>query len=152
LNNRWINGLSLSASNLIYINTCYGLGCFDLNAKSFVTRFGTNRILAGLSVITTCEDKEGNLWIGTTNGLYYMPAGSDQLTKYDTSSGLPDNSISGLCFDNRGDLWITTAEGLARWNSSTGAFSAYYAEDGLNGNEFLAKSILVTPEGWIYAG
>lgn len=152
LNNRWINGLSQGRNDLLYINTCYGLGCYDPQTQSFLSRFTQNRILGGISVITSCEDSDGNLWAGTTNGLYCLEADNKSLRKYDTQHGLPDNSITGLTIDLQNNLWISTSYGIARWDHRKKTFTAYYAEDGLLGNEFIPNSILVASDGWIYIG
>ena len=152
LNNRWINGLTPGRNGLIYINTCYGLGCYDPQKHTFLSRFGQNRILGGISVITSSEDSDGNLWAGTTKGLYLLEADGRSLRKYDTQHGLPDNSITGLTVDHQNNLWISTSYGIARWCHQQQRFTAYYAEEGLLGNEFIPNSILIAPDGWIYMG
>ncbi|MCB5162180.1 ligand-binding sensor domain-containing diguanylate cyclase [Marinomonas algarum] len=63
------------------------------------------------------EDNQGNLWIGTTNGLvkrdtegHYQVLGREQ--------GLPDEYIMALARDNRGQLWVGTGVGVAVLNDN----------------------------------
>ena len=60
----------------------------------------------------TCEDREGNIWIGLWGGgLLFCDPVSVQL--YTEADGLPDNEVQCLDEDGRGRLWIGTMGGLA---------------------------------------
>jgi ligand-binding sensor domain-containing protein/signal transduction histidine kinase len=59
------------------------------------------------------EDRDGNLWIGTTTtGIHvYGPAGIIQ--SFDAKNGLPGNFVYMLLFDSKGRLWAAVRGGLA---------------------------------------
>ena len=60
----------------------------------------------------TCEDREGNIWIGLWGGgLLFCDPVSVQL--YTEADGLPDNEVRCLDEDGTGRLWIGTMGGLA---------------------------------------
>ena len=60
----------------------------------------------------TCEDREGNIWIGLWGGgLLFCDPLSVQL--YTQADGLPDNEVRCLDEDGTGRLWIGTMGGLA---------------------------------------
>ncbi|TYL48146.1 ligand-binding sensor domain-containing diguanylate cyclase [Marinomonas sp. IMCC 4694] len=59
------------------------------------------------------EDRLGNLWIGTTNGLVKQnQRGEKQIFKRE--QGLPDNYIMALTEDDQGHIWVGTGVGVAK--------------------------------------
>ncbi|MCK4761703.1 MAG: helix-turn-helix domain-containing protein [Candidatus Aminicenantes bacterium] len=51
-------------------------------------------------------DRQGNLWIGTNHGLFYVKG--KKAVRYTTSNGLSDNYVSAILEDSKGNLWIGT--------------------------------------------
>ena len=64
-------------------------------------------------VRVTCEDREGNIWVGLWGGglLFCDPL---SLWLYTEEEGLPDQEARCLGEDGKGRLWIGTPGGLAR--------------------------------------
>ncbi|HLP95246.1 MAG TPA: two-component regulator propeller domain-containing protein [Saprospiraceae bacterium] len=62
------------------------------------------------------ETADGNWWLGTGNGLFFMDSGTGESKYYGNEPGKPkvlqDNSVRALFVDNVGDLWISTAKGI----------------------------------------
>ncbi|GAE16214.1 hybrid sensor histidine kinase/response regulator transcription factor [Bacteroides pyogenes] len=61
-----------------------------------------------------CEDKEGNIWIGTFNGLNKYDKSTGKFSRYlkrEQSKSLSHSSIWGLCCDEQGNIWIGTYSG-----------------------------------------
>ncbi len=78
-----------------------------------------------------CEDRRGNLWIGTANGgLTRMKDG--KFTTYTTKQGLPNNTVKDIHEDGEGNLWVCTFGGLTRMKD--GQFTTYTTRHGLAGN------------------
>jgi ligand-binding sensor domain-containing protein/signal transduction histidine kinase len=87
------------------------------------------------------EDRAGEWWVATGQGLYRFPRVSsyEQLAStppesaYTTRDGLTSNQVLRLLEDSRGDVWVSTANrnGLSRWDRASGAFHHYAQEDGL---------------------
>jgi ligand-binding sensor domain-containing protein len=72
------------------------------------------------------EDREGNLWIGTINGLSLYDRKLDRFIVYlnDTSNTVSfSNTIQGIYQDRKGTLWIGTRNGLDRLDRSTRPFA-----------------------------
>lgn len=62
-------------------------------------------------VNTACEDREGNLVVGTLgSGLYWFD-GAGQATQISTNQGLSNGYILSLHVDREGDLWVGTDGG-----------------------------------------
>lgn len=68
------------------------------------------------------QDKEGNLWFGTTeNGLYKYdaksaPTGHAEFNQFLVADGLYSNSVYSLLEDKEGKIWIGTQEGLCLYD------------------------------------
>jgi hypothetical protein len=70
--------------------------------------------LSGESVSSLLEDREGNIWGATVEGLdrfrdFAVPTFSDQL-------GLSRHGFFSILAASDGSLWLGTSEGLNRWN------------------------------------
>ncbi|MBO7589460.1 MAG: hypothetical protein J6T18_08570 [Bacteroidaceae bacterium] len=66
--------------------------------------------LSSNTVLSMIQDRDGFIWIGTTNGLNRFDGCTFKV--YKRSEGLPDNQINALEADNAGRLWIGTSRGL----------------------------------------
>ena len=85
------------------------------------------------------EDRNKNLWIGTTNGLYLVPfEGSlkkNEIIEFKTSEkkgSISSNSIQDIFEDSRGQIWVATSDGgLNKYNSDAQTFQAFTRQDGL---------------------
>ncbi len=76
------------------------------NAESFVYYYYE---LPDYYVLTINQAPNGNMWVGTRNGLAVFN-GSDWET---ITAGLPDLYITSIAFDADGSTWIGTKKGLA---------------------------------------
>jgi signal transduction histidine kinase/ligand-binding sensor domain-containing protein len=86
-----------------------------LQAGNSVSDLGAFPWSADTSVSCACEDREGNLVIGTTgDGVYWYDA-SGRAAHISTAEGLSQNSILSVCVDDDGNLWVgTNGHGLNR--------------------------------------
>lgn len=86
------------------------------------------------------EDKKGNLWIGTAEGVDVMDT-NGHFRHYDAdpkqTGSLSHKNILCLFEDSKGQVWIGTREGLNRYEPLTGHFQVYRREDGLPDNTVL---------------
>ncbi|MGH8051422.1 MAG: two-component regulator propeller domain-containing protein [Arenimonas sp.] len=77
------------------------------------------------------EDRDGNLWVTTTDsGLYRVDSRDGRLTQFTTKQGLTDNHVLSIQEDRGGNLWIGTfSGGLNRLRD--GSFTTYGKDEGL---------------------
>ncbi|MFC2154867.1 two-component regulator propeller domain-containing protein [Acidobacteriota bacterium] len=81
--------------------------------------------------------REGNLWIGSTEGLTMIDSETVQSRTFTTTDGITGDGIRCLKQDMRGHLWISfTASYVNRY--AGGQFFAYDAGLGLEGNKINA--------------
>ena len=98
------------------------------------------------------EDHAGNIWAGTTDGLYCFNKKTDELTCFTVADGLPNNVICGICEDEEHNMWISTYMGICKYDAKTGRYINYYAGDGLQGNEFTHGAFYKDEAGKVYFG
>jgi ligand-binding sensor domain-containing protein/AraC-like DNA-binding protein len=68
--------------------------------------------LENLQVIDMKEDRKGNLWIGTAQGLFKISGST--IARYNAYSGLSDDSVRVILEDSEQNLWVGTDKGLNR--------------------------------------
>ena len=151
LSQSWINTLLLVEDKL-YFGGYDGFGCLDTGTDDFLSSLGTNRLLAGEVVYAMHEDADGEIWVGTANGLFRFDPQTRDIVRYTMSDGLPSNSISSIESDSEGNLWISTNGGISCLIRQDYSFSNYYASDGLQCNEFSKSASSVNSDGMLFYG
>ncbi len=106
-----ITALHGSRDGSLWIGTRGG-GLVRLHQSRFFAYTMENG-LANDFVRAICEDRAGNIWIGTNNGLSRFRDG--HFINYFERDGLPSKVVRAICEDRAGQLWIGTGDGLARW-------------------------------------
>lgn len=87
-------------------------GLLRVNAQGVVERRGREAGLAG-DVTALLEDRDGNLWVGTSAGLERLRDGV--FTSYAAPQGLPSNSAGPIYTDADGRTWFAPTEGGLYW-------------------------------------
>ncbi len=115
-------------------------------------------------ILSLHPDKNGKLWIGTSQGgLNMLDIKTDEIEYFTMKDGLPDNKIYAILEEERDDvytsLWCSTNNGITNilYNNETGSKKDilvynYYMEDGLQSNEFNQYSCYKNDEGIMYFG
>ncbi len=102
-----------------------------------------------------CEDRDGQLWIGTWDGLFLLDAQHNIQQQFGNANRLASGDISGIILDDRGDLWVSSMNGishLAKNNKAGYDITNYSTSNGLQGSYFTAYSTLKSSDGEIYFG
>lgn len=145
----WITNLYYSSkSNKLYIGSYDGIGCADLNTDNFHTTWDLRRQI----ILDIYEDKNGNIWLGTSDGLVEWNLERGLFITYNISHGLPSNAIYAIQGDKEENLWLSTNMGLAQFNIDSHKVTNYYVTDGLQGNEFSKAASYQDMQGNIYFG
>lgn len=123
--------------------TCYEHDPDD--PDSFVNTYGVRAIY---------EDRAGDVWLGTYNGLVLFDRDAETFTQYrhdpDDPYSLSHNFVWSIYQDRDGTLWVATSGGLNRFDRDTGRFTVYTIEDGLASDG--VGSILADKEGYLWMG
>lgn len=87
------------------------------------------------------EDKAGNLWIGTSEGLDVRNGQTGAFKHYSNvpsvSGSLSHNNVVCIFQDSRQRIWVGTREGLDLFNAKDNSFRTLRQEDGLPDNSIL---------------
>jgi ligand-binding sensor domain-containing protein/two-component sensor histidine kinase len=87
--------------------------------------------LAQSQVYAMCQDRRGNLWLGTRGGGVSIFDGINFST-ISEDDGLVNNYINAIMEDRHGNIWIATDEGVSRYDGRH--FTNYTTREGLCAN------------------
>ncbi len=110
------------------------------------THFGGQDGLIDARIQVLHEDRAGNLWVGTGQGLSCLKHG--KFVNYTVRDGLAGNDVRAILEDKAGDLWFGTGGGLSRLRD--GRFTAFGPEDGLSPDTVI--SLYEDGEGVLWFG
>ena len=96
--------------------------------------------------MSLAEDRDGNVWIGTTEGLNRLRDGT--FTVYNRGAGLVSNDVRSIVESRDGALWVGTTGGLSCFRNGT--FTNYTTRDGLS-NDYV-RAIVEEPDGTLWLG
>ncbi|XCN71414.1 MAG: two-component regulator propeller domain-containing protein [Candidatus Electrothrix aestuarii] len=118
----------------VWVST-YGNGLLVLKDREIIQQFTVQNGLAANSVRLVLEDRQHNIWVGTTSGLSVInPQG--KITNYTTSTTaeLSNGFILSLYEDQQGRLWIGTDGGGIYIYEKGRIIKRYSRKDQLSGN------------------
>ena len=113
-----------------------GAGLFRLNKGRFQPVAAAGLIRAEVNAIF--QDRQSNLWVGTTAGLT-MRDGREETNwmHFTTREGLSSDVITAIAEDRKGNLWVGTRRGGLN-RLSGGKFTAFRKADGLPSDDISA--------------
>lgn len=123
--------------NLWFSHTIMGVSKYDgRHFKHFSHEQGIIGNTGGM-----VEDRYGNIWLGSDNGLTCFSPGSNQqegtFTHFTTSEGLIHDRVRSLWEDHKGNIWIS-GRGLNRFTLDShglgGIFTYFTTQEGLTRN------------------
>ncbi|MGL4519789.1 MAG: hybrid sensor histidine kinase/response regulator transcription factor [Phocaeicola sp.] len=150
--NDWINAILCDQNGLIWLAHYNGISCYNPEKKEFLTMQEGYTPITGSIGYSLLEDKEGNIWAGTSNGLYYIDRRERKIKHYTTQNGLPNNIICSISQDKFHHIWVSTYMGVSQFDTEERKFINYYVGDGLQGNEFTHGAFFTDSNGTIYLG
>jgi ligand-binding sensor domain-containing protein/serine phosphatase RsbU (regulator of sigma subunit) len=153
---------SPSNANRLWIGTDFGLNEFDKKTKKFKKYLMNSQQKHSLNDnhINTMVEKDGYLWIGTSEGgLNRLEISTGKFTAYmndiNVNSSLSDNTIESIIVDKNGAIWCgTTGGGLNKFDVKTQQFKVYKnkIEDNLSLSNNIVKCILEDQHGDLWIG
>jgi signal transduction histidine kinase/ligand-binding sensor domain-containing protein/AraC-like DNA-binding protein/ActR/RegA family two-component response regulator len=98
------------------------------------------------------SDKDDDIWIGASGGLYKFNQLDSSFISYGISDGLPGANVVSVIDDDNGFIWVATSNGLSRLDKSAGKFRNFHVHDGLATHEFQPGATCKDKEGKIWIG
>ncbi|MEP3836415.1 MAG: two-component regulator propeller domain-containing protein [Algibacter sp.] len=123
-----------------------GVYFYNYQSKTF-TRYQHNPLnintISDNNVRHIIEDKNGNIWFATQNGVNLLKKGSSNFIhsfyQENNSKSIATNYIYVLHEDNQGFIWIgTNGQGLDKYDPNTGTAEHFTVKEGLPGNEIFS--------------
>ena len=133
-------------NNLIWIGTQgAGMDCFNIVTKTF-THYRQQDGLSKGTISAITKDREGNIWIGTSEGLDRLDPKTAKFSHYrhdaDDSGSLSNNTVRAIYVDRQDVVWVGTGSpfhgdagknnkegGLNRLDRKTNRFTRYLHND-----------------------
>jgi signal transduction histidine kinase/ligand-binding sensor domain-containing protein/DNA-binding response OmpR family regulator len=116
--------------------------------KNYLHNSNDSATIPGNMVNCIHTDRNGGVWIGTTDGLCKYNPRKDNFERIDL--GTPNRNISCIIQEER-QYWITTTKGLIRYVPGEPCM-VFSQTDGLQSDLFLAASGMKASNGKIYIG
>ncbi len=104
-----------------YIGT-YGGGMYVLHPETLTVRdFDAEKVMPFVNGQIFCitADREDNLWIGTSAGLFRYRDGRQTGHYTSSNSKLPEGNVYQIYFDSTHKGWICTEKGICIWEPSS---------------------------------
>jgi len=123
----FIYALMQSADGRIWVGTEQGVLIISPETDYFQSNRATRpqiidhngeNPMAELTVNAFCQDKDGNIWVGTnTLGAYVLNADATEITAHYTTdnSAMPSNTVLAFSVDESGNIFIGTGNGLVEF-------------------------------------
>jgi len=121
-----------------------GLMVFYSSDSSF--NFLEKSGLANNRVFAVTEDKNGNVWVATNNGINKIDP-KNNIETYSEEDGLKQNRCQDIVLDNEGNLWISHNTGVSLFNGTS--FRSFTSNDGLSSSSIFLMSLDSKGDLWL---
>lgn len=105
-----------------YIGT-YGGGMMVLNPQTLALTYfeeGDSELFHKGHIFCIKPDEKGNLWVGTSQGVFCYNKSAKQIKNYTSSnSQLPEGNVYEISFDSTGKGWIATETGMCIYDPAS---------------------------------
>jgi signal transduction histidine kinase/ligand-binding sensor domain-containing protein len=140
-----ITSLAETASGELWVGTSGG-GVSRWEHGRFVTYGAAEGFPEKADVWSMVEDRDGSMWIGTTEGLVLWREG--KFSKMGKTQGLPEKQVRALTLDTEGTLWVSVImDGVYR--GKNGTFTRQVEPGPVTGDCY---SLMTHRDGSIWAG
>ncbi len=157
LKKKYINSLFVDSDNKLWINI-YQMGLFVYDLKTKNISDATRRVTPN-SIMEIMEDRKGNLWFGSFDGIYRLPKSerNNPASKAEKiNTGVLNNLLNlnaTIIEDKYGKMWFSINRCLLRYFPEKKSYIEYTEKDGLPYTQG-SYQIFYTPNSdfiWIYS-
>ena len=136
--------------NLWFATQGRGLFKYDPQTDSWKNYQHSKQTGALISDQVNCVlvDRNGQIWVGTMDGLCRYDVEKDQFDPIELD--IPSHNICCIIEDER-TLWMTTTKGLVRYIPGEN-YQVFMKSDGLQSDQFMPNAGMKTSNGKIYVG
>lgn len=97
------------------------------------------------------EDKKGDLWVGSNDGLFKYDSAADRFSLIvNPATGLDLGAVGSMAEDDHQNLWIESPSGLIKLNEAGNTFTVYGTNAGVNGADLNGQAACRDHNGQLY--
>ncbi|MBK7667839.1 MAG: hypothetical protein IPJ32_11165 [Sphingobacteriaceae bacterium] len=145
--------------NTLWVGTDNGLNKISLDNsgnpltfKAYFPEQDNKNTISNRSVRSFWKDKNGYIWIGTSNGLNKFDPKRETFMRFNEEDGMANSYIYGVLGDEKGNLWLSTNHGISKFELINSKFRNYDKPDGLQNNEFNTGAYFKAANGELFFG
>ncbi|MBP7808944.1 MAG: SpoIIE family protein phosphatase [Bacteroidia bacterium] len=145
--------------NTLWVGTDNGLNKISLDNsgnpltfKAYFPEQDNKNTISNRSVRSFWKDKNGYIWIGTSNGLNKFDPKRETFMRFNEEDGMANAYIYGVLGDEKGNLWLSTNHGISKFELINSKFRNYDKPDGLQNNEFNTGAYFKAANGELFFG
>ena len=147
--NNWILAMMRDSDGHIWLATSVGVSCYDPATDSF-RALGFEHLMDGMICFSLCETQQGDILIGTDQGLYYYKPGAKVAVPFPDDGVLADKTVAYVAQARNGDLWCATSMGIWQYNIQNREFIGHVNGNGLHAKEYICGVGMHTDEDIVY--
>ena len=132
---RELRALNMDQYGTLWIGTYKnGIYLFNPSTKIF-SHIDESSGLSHPEVLEIFKDDQGNMWVGTGDGVNLWHENVQQFTSFQSDKSVSDSLLGSIVQDvhqsRDGNIWIATQKGLNLYQPDTQSFKHYSRENGL---------------------
>ena len=147
--NNWVMAMMPDHKGYIWMATSSGVCCYDPKNDSF-RPYGWLGILDGMMCYSFCETQEGDILIGTDQGLFRYTPGRQMAERFSKDGGLSDKAVGYIAQAHNGDIWCSTPMGIWQYDVRKQKFIGHVNGNGLTSQEYTNCVGMQTNSGTIF--
>jgi len=143
-----IRAMGETADGVLWI-AAYNEGILLADDQKIIRILGKKDGLISTKIQTVTTDKNGNIWLGTTDkGAIVWQPKTRTFNALGIRQGLPNNNVQSILEDGWGNIWLGTAGGgLSKYGGQQ--FEHFTKINGLNGNYIQALEVDIKDQLWV---
>lgn len=135
-------------TKIVFFQGHYYIASYDggLRVLDTVTltmkKLGKNPLLDNVSVSSLAASPTGNLWMGTTEGLFILNKNGSLIRYTENNAKIYGGSMNDILFDGKNQAWLTASGGLSIYSFNTRQFDNSYFPNGYFNKEGSLKGCI----------
>ena len=147
--NNWVLTMTTDREGNVWMGTGAGVSCYNPQTRSFKP-YDWQVLADGTRCNAFCETRQGDMLIGTSQGLYIWRRQSNLVEQMPHAEQLYSLAIFYIVEDSNGDLWCSTSNGIWHYQSARQHWVSYINGAGLTTHEYVGSAGLHTNDDRIY--
>ena len=147
--NNWVLAMMPDREGRIWMATASGVSCYVPNRASF-RPYGWESLLEGMICFSLCETRQGDILIGTDQGLFRYHLGDTEAKRFPDGDALANKMVGYIIEANNGDVWCATSMGIWQYDVRKKHFIAHVSGNGLSVREYVNSVGVHTDQDMVY--